>query len=144
MLRPMLFALCSLLLLAGCASSSGLRRVADDDPHAVAAMGYARALLKTVEPVPVEWWTMPGEYQAPDGMWCRRGDATGNLAGGRTQFLPGRTRIVVYTGPAGERTLVEVVWPHEAVHAVGRGIIGDGHPERTSTGIKLRGVVPYW
>lgn len=136
----------ALALAAGCATHRAARvtRIPDHDPDVARAMSYARALLRTTEPAPVRWYSKPGTCQAPDGMWCHEMSHDGRLAGALTQYLPDYTRIVVYTGPNGERALTDVVFRHEAVHAVGRDIIQGDHPERTTTGIRLRGVVPYW
>lgn len=133
-----------LISLAGCATH-GVKPLPDSDPRVANAMNYARSLLRTTEPVPVRWYTKRGTHKSGDGMWCYRSSWGGHWAGGQTQFLDGYTRVVVYTGPDGEQ--LDVVWPHEAVHAVGRGIIDyskELHPEKTRTGIRLRGVVPYW
>lgn len=115
------------------------------DPRVASAMQYARNLLRTNEPAPVEWVTMRGTYQARDGMWCFRSSWGGHWAGGQTQFLPGRTRVIIYVGPDGQQ--LADVWPHEAVHAVGRDLIDHSsnlHPDKAKNGIRLRGVVPYW
>jgi hypothetical protein len=132
-----------LLAVSGCATS-GPRRVPDSDPRVASAMTYARDLLRTIEPVPVRWYTLRGDAVSgpPESMWCKKGTETQRYAGGRTQYLDSYTRIVVYVGPKGEQN--PIVWPHEAVHAVGRDIIAGDHPPKTTTGIKLRGVVPYW
>lgn len=134
-----------LVLLVGCSTTGKLTRIPDDDPLVVSAMTYARNLLKTVEPVPVEWWKMPGTDKSGEGMWCRKGVETGRMAGARTQYMPNKTKIIIYTDPkTGERTLTEITHPHEAIHAVGKNIIKPNHPEKTTTGIRLRGRVPYW
>ena len=142
MRRAAAIVLCA-ALAAGCATRGGVSRVPDSDPRVADAMAYARGLLRRTEPVPVEWYTMRGKWQAPDGMWCMRAvQLDGIWTGAQTEYLPGRTRVVVYVGPHGEQ--LPLVWRHEAVHAVGRGIIVGDHPERTTTGVRLRGVVPYW
>lgn len=119
-------------------------RLSDDDPRVVDAMRYARALLRVErEPAPVRWHTLAGEtFYSKDGMWCRKTSTGGYDAGGQTQYLDGYTRVIVYVGPDGQQP--QYVWRHEAVHAVGREIIEGDHPERTTTGIRLRGVVPHW
>ena len=115
-----------------------LAAVAAKDRRVRDAMDYARRVLGQSEPLPVRWFTMRGDYLSGEGMWCRKGAASGRQAGGRTEFRGDHSRVIVYTGPRGEQ--LELVWLHEAIHAVGPV---EGHPDRFN-GKKLKGVVPYW